>query len=96
LKPKYAIDEIERRWLVAAEDAAPHLHDAPLRILDKYIDGCRLRLRKIATADGEFVYKFCKSDISEARNFAPPEFVGEEVTDREAYSGFSLARRMSA
>jgi hypothetical protein len=34
LKPKYAIDEIERRWLVAAEDAAPHLHDAPLRILD--------------------------------------------------------------
>lgn len=162
MKPKYAIDEIERRWLVAAEDAEPYLQDAALRIVDKYIDGCRLRLRMIEDTDGECVYKFCKKygrhysnqqepaepitnlyldsseyttlkllpgtvvnkerfkltsgaidryrlsdetvyifeiefpDTSAARNYSPPEFVGEEVTGREDYSGFTLAQRSRA
>lgn len=159
MKPKYAIDEIERRWLVAAEDAAPYLQDAVFRIVDKYIDGSRLRLRMIEDTDGERVYKFCKKygrhygsheepaepitnlyldsneyttlnvlpgtvvakerfklksgaidryrlrdetvyifeiefpDTSAAHNYSPPAFVGEEVTGREAYSGFTLAQR---
>ena len=58
MKPKYALLEIERRWLVSeipvGEDAPPVL------ITDKYIHGTRLRLRRVDTPEGATIFKFCK------------------------------------
>ncbi len=59
-RPKYARAEIERRWLASAGLVAPLLTAAPLRILDLYLEGTRLRLRRVTAADGGRVYKLCK------------------------------------
>jgi CYTH domain-containing protein len=58
--PKYAIPEIERRWLVELSELGP-LDGRPCReIEDLYLTGTRLRLRKLTGADGESTFKFCK------------------------------------
>jgi CYTH domain-containing protein len=58
--PKYAIAEIERRWLVELQAVGP-LEDVPFRdIQDLYFPGTALRLRKVENPSGETVYKFCK------------------------------------
>ena len=59
MAPKYYLPEIERRWLVDVSlidfDSLPE----PISIVDRYLPGTRLRLRKIE--DGaEFIYKFVK------------------------------------
>jgi GNAT superfamily N-acetyltransferase/CYTH domain-containing protein len=58
--PKYALLEIERRWL--ADLGAVHgLAENPHReIEDLYIEGCRLRLRKITGPSAETVFKLGK------------------------------------
>jgi CYTH domain-containing protein len=59
-EPKYAIAEVERRWLVELSEVGP-LHGRPYReIEDRYITGTRLRLRKVTGAGGELVFKLCK------------------------------------
>lgn len=58
--PKYALLEIERKMRV---DAAllPSLSDLPFRLItDRYLDGSRLRLRKIVSNDEVPQYKLCK------------------------------------
>lgn len=57
--PKYARLEHERRFLVSDP---PDLSAAPVRLIeDLYIDGGRLRLRKVTDlAGGETLYKLCK------------------------------------
>ncbi len=60
MKPKYAIDEIERRWLVDAADAQPQLRPDPIHVTDTYLDGTRMRLRSMFDPGGGTVYKLCK------------------------------------
>jgi CYTH domain-containing protein len=59
--PKYAQLEIERRLLVSP-DLLPDLSGLPyVDIEDRYLDGGRLRLRKMTAAGAaESIYKFCK------------------------------------
>jgi len=58
--PKYAQLELERRWLVpraqlpAVEQLVPRLID------DRYLDGGRLRLRRVLAAAGETLFKLGK------------------------------------
>jgi CYTH domain-containing protein len=57
--PKYSLPEIERRWLIDA-DQLPELGMLPSsRITDKYLEGSRLRLRKLETGS-DTIYKLCK------------------------------------
>ena len=68
-EPKYARIERERRWLV---DAArrPALDDAFVtHIVDRYIDGTRMRLRRMDRPDlGETKWKLTKKyDCADAR-----------------------------
>jgi CYTH domain-containing protein len=59
-QPKYAIPEIERRWLVETSEIGS-LDEQPHRVIeDRYITGTRLRLRKMTGLGGEPVFKFCK------------------------------------
>ncbi len=58
--PKYALAEIERRWLVDL-DAVGDLRERPnFEIEDLYIEGTRLRLRRMTWTGREPVYKLCK------------------------------------
>jgi len=59
--PKYARTEFERRWLVG-KAARPSLEGVPsTRIEDRYIDGSRLRLRRMSRPDlGETKWKLTK------------------------------------
>lgn len=69
MKPKYALLEIERRWLVGN---MPHGDNAtPVLITDKYIRGTRLRLRRMDTPDGTPIFKFCKK-YGDRRGAAEP------------------------
>lgn len=58
--PKYALLEIERRMLVDAT-LLPSLEPVPfVSITDRYLDGGRLRLRKMVASDGTTQFKLCK------------------------------------
>ena len=58
--PKYALMEIERRWLVDPA-AVGDLADVPYRLVeDLYVSGSRLRLRKTTEPSGSAVFKFGK------------------------------------
>ena len=58
--PKYSALEIERRWLVDLT-AAGDLTSMPSRTIeDLYIEGSRLRLRKVTQPDGACIFKFGK------------------------------------
>lgn len=59
-QPKYAITEIERRWLVDPSTLGS-LEDRPYSdIEDRYISHTQLRLRKITNAQGSVAFKLCK------------------------------------
>lgn len=58
--PRYALLEIERRWLVDLA-AVGDLTDVPYRVIDDlYIAGTRLRLRKVTDRNGVGVFKLGK------------------------------------
>jgi CYTH domain-containing protein len=58
--PRYAIPEIERRWLVDVAQVGD-LADVPFRLFeDLYIHESRLRLRKITESNGNVVFKLGK------------------------------------
>lgn len=155
-QPKYALKEIERRWLVTTPHLAAYEGKPCRRIEDTYINETLLRLRKVTDPVGAVTYKLCKKYgkagsltnpmtniyLSEAEYlalstlagirvcknrysaadgvidiypgplrigvfeiefdseqiaeiYAPPAFVGEEITHDPAYSGAALAARFS-
>ena len=60
MSQKYSLPEIERRWLVS-EDRIPALTGAPRRdIVDRYIEGGRLRLRAVRAEGVAPVFKLGK------------------------------------
>ena len=58
--PRYAIAEIERRWLVNATAIADLALVPFRRYEDLYIDGSRLRLRRITEPGGSKIFKLGK------------------------------------
>jgi CYTH domain-containing protein len=60
-EPKYAHFELERRWLVDAAGRPP-LENHPVTIIeDRYIDGTRMRLRRMTRPDiGEVIWNRTK------------------------------------
>jgi CYTH domain-containing protein len=58
--PKYALIEIERRWLVDLARCPTFDEHAGARITDRYVSQSFLRLRKIEYPSGEVSYKLCK------------------------------------
>ena len=59
-RPKYALPEIERRWLVERELARPLLNGRSVKITDTYLTNTRLRLRRVVDAEGTTVFKLCR------------------------------------
>jgi hypothetical protein len=60
VQPKYAIAEVERRWLVDLA-AVGSLEGLPYReVEDLYIADTHLRLRKMKNDQGQVVLKLCK------------------------------------
>src|SRR4051812_2939775 len=59
--PKYALLELERRFLVR-EELLPDLSALPCKVVeDRYLDAGRMRLRKITPkGGGAVIYKLCK------------------------------------
>lgn len=57
--PKYSLPEIERRWLVDLSLMDFNSLPKPVTIVDRYLLGTRLRLRRME-GDGEVIYKFVK------------------------------------
>jgi hypothetical protein len=60
IMPRYAIAEIERRWLVDATAVGDLAHFQCRHYEDLYIDSSRLRLRKITGPNGSALYKLGK------------------------------------
>jgi len=58
--PKYALGEIERRWLVHLERVGSLLGLPFCTIEDLYITDTRLRLRRVERGDGEVIHKLGK------------------------------------
>ena len=70
-RPRYSLFEIERRWLVD-RDLVGDLENAPFRRIDDlYVEGTRLRLRKVLSPDGETEYKLGKKYGNRSR-FSEP------------------------
>ncbi len=58
--PPYTKPEYERRWLVPAETAIEGQAEREREIEDRYIQGTRLRLRKVTESGQETIYKLGK------------------------------------
>jgi CYTH domain-containing protein len=58
--PKYALPEIERRWLVSDAGAIDLAHCPVRRIDDRYIAGTHLRLRRISGEGTAPIFKLGK------------------------------------
>jgi CYTH domain-containing protein len=59
-RPKYALAEVERRWLVDQAQVTGMALGAATRISDCYLDDSRLRLRRVEPDDGDVTFKLCK------------------------------------
>jgi len=82
--PKYAKPEFERRFLLGD---IPDLSEKRFRLIDDlYLDGTRLRLRKITSQDRDTQYKLCKKYPSEGGG--PLPIVNIYLTSQE-YDLFS-------
>lgn len=66
MRPKYALLEVERRWLVDPLRLPPLDERGARRIDDLYVADSRLRLRAITRGDGSVVRKLCKKYGGEA------------------------------
>ncbi|TWB57961.1 CYTH domain-containing protein [Rhizobium sp. ERR 922] len=77
--PKYARPEYERRFLLSD---IPDLSGIAFRLIeDLYLDGTRLRLRKIICEDGNEQYKLCKKSPGPSAN--PLAIVNIYLTSQE-------------
>ena len=56
---KYSLPDLERRWFARA-DALPADARSARLIEDHYLDGMRLRLRRVTAPDGSVVHKLTK------------------------------------
>ena len=95
--PKYAQLEIERRMLIPPE-LIPDLSELPYAdIADRYLDGGRLRLRKMTDCGAaESVYKLCKKYGAAAAYEEPIVNVYltvEEYESLRALPGCDLVKR---
>jgi len=81
-EPKYARIELERRWLVDPA-TRPAFDGCPCTLIeDRYIDGTRIRLRRMTRADlGEVKWKLTKKYECEAARARP--IVSTYLTERE-------------
>lgn len=59
-RPKYALPERERRWLVAPPTAVSLAEGPATTIRDHYLEPGRLRLRRTLSADGRSTFKLGK------------------------------------
>lgn len=85
--PKYSLVEIERRWLVHPPHAAA-LAGLPCRVIeDTYLEGTRLRLRRIREPDGTAI---CKLGKKYGRRDAASEPVTNIYLSPEEYRVFSV------
>jgi len=83
LIPKYAKLELERRFLLREQPPDLDASDA-WRILDRYIDGTRLRLRRMDRLEGaETVYKLSKKEVPDAGDFSRIAITTIYLTDEE-------------
>ncbi len=58
---KYSLPDLERRWLVRTEDARAIAAAAGARLIeDRYLDGTRLRLRRVTSPEGGIIRKLTK------------------------------------
>jgi CYTH domain-containing protein len=64
--PPYTKPEIERRWLVTAEATLESHADRVREIEDRYLQGTRLRLRKVTESGQATIYKLGKKYEPEA------------------------------
>ncbi len=64
--PPYTKPEFERRWLVLAEAALESHADRVREIEDRYLQGTRLRLRKVTERGQATIYKLGKKYEPEA------------------------------
>lgn len=58
--PKYALPEIERRWLADVDKIGSLDGIARRTIEDLYVEGSRLRLRRVVEPNGECIFKLGK------------------------------------
>ncbi len=95
LDPKYARLELERRWLVDSS-ARPALHGVPFSLVeDRYIDGTRLRLRRMTRGD-RTVFKLTRkyeTERPEARPIVTAYLTRCEYTVFAALPARALAKR---
>jgi CYTH domain-containing protein len=84
--PKYALPEIERRWLVA--DASQlDLNDGPTRTIDdRYITGTHLRLRCIGASDAPPIFKLGKKYLQKT---GVVQFIVNAYLDEAEYALFA-------
>src|SRR5262245_1836920 len=94
-QPRYALAEIERRWLVDLGEAGP-LDGYPYRVIeDRYLAGTRLRLRRMVSSEGTPVFKFVKK-YGRGAGLAEPItnlYLTEAEYDTLAQLGGRLARK---
>lgn len=69
VRPKYALPEFERRWLVPGVACVPGALGEARLIEDRYIAGTRLRLRRVTDALGGVTNKLGKKYRTEAGSF---------------------------
>ena len=94
--PKYANSEFERRWLVDV-DGRPPLDGVPfVSIVDRYIEGTRLRLRRMIAPDGLVALQLTKkyeADDASARLMVVSYLTEEEYEAFSDLPGAELTKR---
>jgi CYTH domain-containing protein len=91
LPPKYALPEVERRWLVS-HSALPDLSSHPCRVIeDRYLAGGHLRVRSITAPGGAKVFKLSKKYAPVLPGQTP--VVSVYLSEQEASVLWSLAGR---
>lgn len=86
--PKYALVELERRWLVDPETRPSLAGMEFTAIEDRYLEGTRFRLRRMTNPDGSCDLKFAKKYESEDPSARP--MVNAYLTEAEHAAFASL------
>lgn len=86
---KYAHVERERRFLVTA---VPEGVQESVSILDRYVEGTRLRLREVRHADGTLLAELDLGPGTRRVDLPGWLDIIAEVSDDEAWTGAALAR----
>ena len=87
---KYAWIEEERRFLLGSNPLESTPAESFNRIIDRYITGTRLRLRRIESPSGEVLVEIEAQSGVEISSLPVPEFATREVTGDQMFSGGKL------